>query len=373
MARQSVEHSHIPARRVKPLTGFNVADFGDLADIGIDLSDDVVHAMAAALSEGVGMDALNPLLTIPSIVTPIQFLQNWLPGFVAMLTNARKIDQLVGISTVGNWEDEEIVQGVMELTGGAVPYSDFGNVPLANWNINFTERTIVRFEQGIRVATLEEARTAKMKVNTADMKRKAATEGLEIQRNAIGFFGYNTGANWTYGFLNDPGIVAAVVTVPATGTGSQTFWSTKSFLQIVADLRTAFSALRTQSGEVIDPGVTPITIAISTAVVDYLTVTSDFGISVQDWLNKAYPNVRVVSAPELNGAVSGLNGMIVYAENVNDALSTDDGRTWVQVVPTKFKVLGVQNMIKGYEEDYTNATAGVFCKRPFAVVRYNGL
>jgi hypothetical protein len=44
----------------------------------------------------------------------------------------------------------------------------------------------------------------------------------------------------------------------------------------------------------------------------------------------------------------------------------------VQVVPSKFQVLGVEKGAKGYKEDYSNATAGVFCKRPFAVVRRTG-
>jgi len=30
-------------------------------------------------------------------------------------------------------------------------------------------------------------------------------------------------------------------------------------------------------------------------------------------------------------------------------------------------------MAKAYEEDYSNATAGVLLKRPYAVVRYSGI
>ena len=45
----------------------------------------------------------------------------------------------------------------------------------------------------------------------------------------------------------------------------------------------------------------------------------------------------------------------------------------MQVVPAKFRVVGVAKDTKGYEEDYSNATAGVMCKRPYAVVRYTGI
>ena len=42
---------------------------------------------------------------------------------------------------------------------------------------------------------------------------------------------------------------------------------------------------------------------------------------------------------------------------------------FIQMVPTKFMVVGVERKAKGYMEDYTNATAGVMCKLPFAVYR----
>jgi hypothetical protein len=57
---------------------------------------------------------------------------------------------------------------------------------------------------------------------------------------------------------------------------------------------------------------------------------------------------------------------------VNDG-STDGGLTWAQNVPTKFRALGVEKKAKGYIEDYTNATAGVMVKRPYAITRITGI
>ena len=42
-------------------------------------------------------DALQPTVTTASIGTPVQFLQNWLPGFVFVVTAARKIDDIIGL------------------------------------------------------------------------------------------------------------------------------------------------------------------------------------------------------------------------------------------------------------------------------------
>jgi len=365
---KSNEHSHIAPRQVGAvkMTADDVADFAALSDIGINLPRQQVAKMAAW-----AMDDNQSDVTAPSMTTPVQFLQNWLPGFVKVITAARKIDELVGITTTGSWEDEEIVQGILEPIGNAVPYGDYTNVPLASWNTNFVRRTVIRFEKGIKVGMLEEARASRIRVSTSAEKRASSALSLEIQRNLVGFYGYNNGLNLTYGFLNDPAL-PAYVTVAATGTGSSTLWSTKTFLQIVADIRVAAAQLQTQSQDTINPEDVELTLALPTNSYQYLSVTSDFGISVRDWLNKTYPKLRVVSAPQLNLADGGENVFYLYAESVDDGAS-DDSRVWVQVVPAKFQALGVEKQAKAYVEDYANATAGCMLKRPYGVVRYSGI
>lgn len=324
---------------------------------------------------GYGMDSVQGNVTTPSIPGIVQFLQNWLVGQVYVMTAAREIDNLVGITTQGAFEDEQVVQEVLENTGYAVPYSDYGNVPLADWNLTFVPRTNIRFELGMRVGSLEEMRAARVRVNSGQAKREGCGLNLEITRNLVGFNGYNSGNNNTYGFLNDPGLGGYVTVATGAGAGNPTEWSGKTFLEICADIRTAFVTLRTQSKGVIDPQKVDTVLALPTNAIDYLTVTSDFGISVWDWLKQTYSRCRVQDAIQLDTATGNAVGdgaFYLYAESVKD-LSTDDGRVFIQVVPQKFMVLGVVKLSKGYEEDYANATAGVMCKRPWAVVRFEGI
>lgn len=341
-------------------------NYQDLSKLGIGL--DSRHL--AQMADGLGMDAdLTAPLTTASITTPVQFLQHWLPGFTEVITAARKIDMLVGMTTQGNWFDEEIVQGVLEHTGEAQVYGDYNQVPYTSWNINYERRTVVRFEEGMQVGRLEEARAGAIRTNSAQNKRTAAAMSLEIQRNRIGFFGYNDGDNRTYGFLNDTDL-PAYTNLPNGAAGGSEF-STKTFLEIVSDLRSAAQTLRTQSQENIDPSSDMITLAIAMSARDYLTTVSDFGNSVNDWIKENYPNWRIESAPELDGANGGDNVFYLYAENVSDS-GTDDQRTFIQVVPTKFQTLGVDQRTKSYEESYSNATAGIMVKRPYAIVRRSG-
>lgn len=376
----TVQHSYIGPRQVKAVNitaqDINDALLGDLRKIGVNLTPGIIGQMMRAqdanlASQGYGADSLQGLTTTASITTPIQFLQNWLPGYVNIVTGARLIDEFVGIMTAGSWEDEEIVQGVLEHTGSATPYGDYTNVPESSWNANYERRTVVRMEEGLRVGRLEEARAGRVRLDSAGEKRNAAQLALEIERNKIGFYGYNSGNNRTYGFLNDPGLPNYVV-VPNGAAGTAT-WATKTFNEIVLDITSSLKLLRTQSKEIVDPGRAQITLAVATAARDELSRMNTLGTqSVMQWLNATYPNVRVVSAPQLDAAYSATNVMYLYAESVDDG-SSDGGKTFIQVVPAKFQVLGVQQLAKAYVEDYSNASAGVMCKRPFAVVRRNGI
>lgn len=343
-------------------------------DYAMDEMEDLLPRLGINFNSGVmeayfqhAMDAndIQQPVTNQNITTPIQYLQNWLPGIVEIVTAKRSIDEIVGRTTAGSWEDAQIVQQVIEMSGAATPYTDIGNVPLSSWNPTFVTRTVVRFELGFRVGNLEEKQSARMRIDSAGQKRKSDAIQLEIQRNAVGFYGYNDGLGLTYGLLNDPNL-------PAYVNVANTNWSTSTFLQIQQDLLTAFAALRTQSQGVITPNKDPLTLVISTNRVDYLATPTDFGYTVWQWLKEFYPNVRVCDAVQLNGANGGSNVFYLFADAVKDS-GTDDQRTFAQVVPATFQLLGVQKLVKGLEEDYSNATAGILCKRPYGVYRGSGI
>ena len=360
------ESNYIGPRHNKRINTFDSSKYESLEQVGIGFHKKYLHGISS-----MAMDSLTAPVLPGTISTPVQFLQNWLPGMVHILTAKRLIDDAIGISIQGKWHDEEIVQTVIELLGTAVPYGDLTNVKLADWNPSFNKRTIVRFEEGLMVGRLEEARAGEIRINSGDEKRKSVALSLEIIRNQIGWFGFNNGLNQTYGVLNDPNMLPYFTA--AVGAGGFTQWNTKTYKEIIADIRQMYVNLRTQSKEQIDPGRTRITLLLATNVRDYLSVVGDLnGFSVEDWINKTYPNTRIMSAPELSFANGGQNVGYMYAETLDDS-STDDHAVFVQVVPAKFMFLGVQQLAKGYVEAYSNATAGSMCKRPFALTRITGI
>lgn len=378
MPTNSTIHSTLGATRVRPLnlTRADVAAGAhrELARLGIIISD----SDARNMREGIALDSndvgLNPS-PLPGLYaqgspTPIQFLQEWLPGFVRVITAARKADLLMGISTIGAWEDEEIIQGTLENLGEVVPYTDYGNIPLASWQANYARRTVVRFELGFSVGILEEARTARARVQTAAEKRVSVTRSLEIARNRVAFYGYNNGQNNTYGYLNEPELLPALTA--AVGASSDTKWSTKTFLEITADIRRMVAELQIRSMDNIDVETHPLRLSLPTGVNQYLSVTSNYGNSVRQWLRENYPNITIETAPEQNDAVGGESVSYLYPESFDDGLSDDGGQVWMQCVPAKFFSLGVEKKAKSYLEDSSNATAGALLKRPLFVIRMIG-
>jgi Uncharacterized protein conserved in bacteria (DUF2184) len=373
-------HSYIAPRNVRPFEMTKVTDaaVASLARIGLVFDSATVREQifhldrSGAFTKNVGDALFTAPATTPSLPTPIQFLQQWLPGFVKIMTAARKIDECIGVKTIGSWEDQEVVQGIVEPSATPMEYGDFTNVPLSSWNTNVERRTIVRAEMGIAVGLLEEGRAAAMRLNSAETKRQGAAIALEIFRNMVGFYGWNNGANRTFGLLNDPNLLPFVSSTVTGGWGDVT---NGTFQGITGDIRAAVIALRTQSQDQIDPEKVDLTLLLPMNKVDYLSVTTDYGISVRDWITQTYKNMRIVSAPEFQGGNAGADCFYLFAEEIDSSIdgSTDGGETFIQLVQTKFMTLGVEKRAKSYVEDYANATAGTMVKRPWAVVRVTGI
>lgn len=312
------------------------------------------------------MDAM-PCETQGSIVTPWQFLQHWMPKAITVVTQACKIDDLVGRTIAGEWHDESIVQEIVEYTGHTRPYGDKTNTPLAGFNRVYEDRTIVRFEEGLMTGKLEEARNeaAGSRLSSYDARRAALASAFKLDQNAVGFFGYNLGRNKTYGILNDPNL-PNFGTV-ATGAAGDTAWETKTYHEIMKDINTAVAEMRTQTGTNFDPDKDSFVLGIASNTVDFLATENDHGKSVRQWFKETFPKSRIVAVPEFNGAVGGEDCFYIILDKLNGNKCVD------QFVPAEFRLMGVEQKAKGLFELYTNATAGVMVMQPIGVVRKCGI
>lgn len=354
----------IPADKVKEykisLDGAVKTTETTLRSLGINWDEGAMREFKAFAT-----DAAPNLQTTPANMTPVQFLQFWIPEMVEVITAARDADAIMGRDIAGSWEDEEIVQGVIEYTGQARPYGDKTNLNLADFNINYETRTIVRFEQDVEVGKLEAARAAKARVDAQGSKRYAASLSLAINANDIAFYGYNAGTNKTYGMLNSPDLPAYETL--ADGSAGASEWNQKTYNEIVADIKTLFSTLRVQTGNNFKPESDDSVLALPVSVIDALQTVNPLGTnSVWDWLGKTYPRCRVVSAIQLDGANGGENVAYLFAERLGNT------KVLNQYMQDALRLIGVEQKAKGVLESYSNATAGFFLRVPVGVVRATG-
>lgn len=352
---------------------FSFDDYGkvsnnDLSALGVGMDASIMSDVSAIFGRqsNYAMDASYPLQTTPTISNPVQFFQYWAPEAIEIVTAARKIDDIVGRTIAGSFEDEEIVTTILERTGTARPYTDTANIPLASWNQNFATRSIVRFEEGLEVGYLEGMRASRMRIDSHREKAQAAAESLAIEHNRVGFYGYANGQNKTYGFLNDPSM-PAYQTV-AAGESSDTTWSKKTFNEITADIITAVSALVNRLKGLFDPTKDSFTLVMSLESTQWLYTMNELGTkSVSAWLKETYPNIRIESAVELNGANGGSNVFYMFVDKIN---GKDVIKQYVQDV---LRLVGVEKRAKVIIEDYASATAGIIVQQPIGIVRYSGI
>lgn len=312
---------------------------------------------------GVGFQAMDAALVGPAGVNgfiPAEALQTWLPGTIRAMTAPIDIDLVAGITTAGNWYDDELIIRTEEDFGKAELYGDHSNIPLASVNPGFEKRQVVRFEQGFQVGKLEDARMGAAGFQMAEGKRRAASKALDVSRNAIGWNGL--AGTTTYGLLNDPNLSGV------QGLGNA--WLGASFDQLVAEFTAMRTGLETQMGVSLRDD-NQFKLALPTGYRGVFNVYNAGGnLSFGQWLNDNYPNVTVEYTPAFIQGIGGVDVAYLIAENVDGLDDSDIGSaTITQLVPARYNVLGSENGIKGYIEDAVNATAGILVLRPWAVVR----
>lgn len=329
---------------------------GDLANLAITMDESITKIKEYA---SLIMDESPDPITTPSTVTPVQFAQYWLEKAIRVLTRARTLDKVVNRTVVGTWETEQIVLKILERMGQPSLYGDFTKAPLANWNINFETRDNVRFEMGVQVGKLEEARASQMRMNSAAEKREAMGEAFAILLNNIGWFGYrSTSANFAgttkkvYGLLNDPNVQAAINTGTASWEGATTMDTICTNIQAMVT-----KAVKDLKGHY-DPEVDTATLALPIGQYTQLGKINTYGISAHDWMTKTYPKIRVVSCPELEGAVSGADAALFVVDKVIG------DNVVQQLLTSAMRLVGVQPLAKGFYEVYTCSTGGSLVRYP---------
>lgn len=299
-------------------------------------------------------DALDPNTTVPAYMN---MYAN--PRVIEVLTAKRNYRAIAPEVKNGDWTTAFTQFRSLEFTGETTPYQDYDANGQANVNTNFPTRKQYRFQTTLRVGDLEQDMNADAKIDLFAEKQKSAALLLEIAFNKYAFYGVS--GVGIYGLLNDPNLNADET--PTTGAGGNT-WALKTADEIMADFAKMFSKLYERSNGWIDDS-TATKLVIAPSCLAELNKVNAFGVSVKKMLADTYPNMTIVSAPEM--ATGNGNLAMILAEEIEGQPVVEFGYT------EKYKAHSIIRESSSMHQKISAGTYGAIVYYPFAIVTMLGV
>jgi hypothetical protein len=299
-------------------------------------------------------DALDPNTTVPAYMN---MYAN--PRVIEVLTAKRNYRAIAPEVKNGDWTTAFTQFRSLEFTGETTPYQDYDANGQANVNTNFPVRKQYRFQTTLRVGDLEQDMNADAKIDLFAEKQKSAALLLEIAFNKYAFYGVS--GVGIYGLLNDPNLNADET--PTTGVGGNT-WALKTADEIMADFAKMFSKLYERSNGWIDDS-TATKLVIAPSCLAELNKVNAFGVSVKKMLADTYPNMTIVSAPEM--ATGNGNLAMILAEEIEGQPVVEFGYT------EKYKAHSIIRESSSMHQKISAGTYGAIVYYPFAIVTMLGV
>lgn len=325
------------------------SDFSRLADIGI--SGFPQNWLTPQAKAQIAHDAA--LVTAPNNGVPSWMTQYTSPTLITVLTAKRAAEEIFNPSRFGSYGTQLATFPIVEAVGQVSGYSDAGRGGSSDFNANFPNRDAYYFQTVAQWGDLEQATMSLAKIDAAGQKQISAARTLKIAHNNFWFNGV-AGLN-CWGILNDPALAAPIAS-PA-GTGGATF-ATNTTQEIYNKILLLFKTLNAKTGALVDMA-SPLKLILSNNTVPYLLKATEFNVSVTDMLNKAFPNLTVVTAPQMSTPAGELMTLVV--EEVEGQKTADLG--YVELM----KAHGVVRELSSLKEKYSGATFGAVFYQPMAI------
>ena len=299
-------------------------------------------------------DALDPNTAVPAYMNVYAN-----PRVIEILTAKRNYKAIAPEVKNGDWSTAFTQFRALELTGTVTPYQDYDANGQANVNTNFPTRQQYRFQTTLRVGDLEQDVNAAARIDLFAEKQRSAATLLEISFNKYAFYGVEN-LN-IYGLLNDPNLNADLT--PTTGTAGNT-WTLKTADEIMSDFAKMYGKLYERSNGWID-GNTKTKLVIAPAALAELNKVNAFGASVKKMLADTYPNMEILSAPEM---VTGSGNLaMILADEVNGQPTVEFGYS------EKYKAHSIIRDSSSMYQKISAGTYGAIVYMPFAIVTMLGV
>lgn len=354
---------YLPRIEIKPGMGHNGdpemgTRFGGLDRRKTELALDEFMAMDAPTYQQPG------LITSPNAGIPA-FLTTYIdPKLIEVLLTPLKSEDIYGATKKGDWTDQTLMFGMVEMTGEVSAYGDWNNDGVSNANVNWPQRQTFLFQTITQWGDLELDRMALARVDWAARLNISSANTLNRFANLMNFFGVSN--LQLYGGLNDPALAPALT--PATKAAGGTSWANALPTEVLADVQAAYAQLQSYTAG--SPGnvelTTRMTLALSPASEVYLVNQNQYGMVARDMIKVAFPNLTIKTAPEY------LSGSTYSFQLIVDEWF-DGQRTMESAFTVKMRAGRIVPDLSAFKQKKTAGGAGTIVYRPMGVVAMAGI
>lgn len=310
------------------------------------------------------------LQTTPNVGYPASFFQYIDPQIVEILFGVTNANRIAPEVKQGTWADEYYSFIEQDTAGDVTAYSDRTEQVTTEVNYNFQTREQARFETIIQYGNLETDKANQAKIALASRKQIAGANIIARKQNQFYLFGVSGLIN--YGLLNDPNLNASINPNSITiGGSTYTTWADKvahdtasAGNHVFNDVLKLWSELSAKNGGNIDQNER-IILAVSNAVVSYLSAPNQFGLTAMQMIKDNFPNLEVVQLPELSTNAGEQIKMIVPSLYGVDTVNL--------VYSDKFRALQVVQTVSGWKQKLVGTSYGAVVKRSSLIATMNGV
>ena len=297
-----------------------------------------------------------------------------IPEIVATYIDPNRVKQLFaanmattilgGEEKKGAWAQDTILIPRTEGSGDIVAYDDYSQQGANQVNMQWVNRQVFRYQTMVTYGELEQERFGLAMVPYAAEKQRQAIHTLNQASNKFYFYGVDNLEN--YGILNDPSLSAAIS--PLT-VNSAVLWSAKAVVDKYNDILALYEKLVSQSNGILGDGVnmsSNLVLAMSNTISVNLQSSNEiFATSLEDMLKKAFPNIRIVTAPQYSTDAGELIQLFVE--------EAEGQRTGYGAYSEKLRSHPLITDVSSYKQKYSATTYGTIWQMPFAVVQMLGV
>ncbi|QCE34664.1 hypothetical protein FAI40_04480 [Acetobacteraceae bacterium] len=247
------------------------------------------------------------------------------PQVIHSLIAPTKSEEIFGAEIRGDRTTRNYLFPVLENAGTTAAYGDFSQNGDSGANANWINRQYFPYQTWVKYGDLETSLMAAGQIQLVNELRLSAAMSLNKRGNLINLYAVSGLQN--YGALNDPSLQPAIQPNPKAGTNGATVSSwdaTEDPTAIYTDIPALFKQLNIQMMGNIDNN-SSLTLVLPSELSQVLTYTNSFGITLEEMISKAYPNMQIKFLPEagieMSGGYNKTRFTMLFAEEIDGVRS----------------------------------------------------